>query len=265
MRFENKKRNILKAILLICLIFAQPLSSKAIDHGYDGDKPLFIEISTDWCYACKMLEPTIVELEKEYEGKVTFVRLNPTSDETLQEAEQKALDLGISEFFNNNRNAFPRVAVYAPGGISPTSNILGANKIDLYRSVLNGLISSSTNSFNGRPPVADENNKKPEEPDQEVELVAGRPREVQMPDRPLEVTGSGRPEELTFWSYGQPMPLYNYLNSRALPECTGSNQVLCYNTGGTKGKGAAAPATAQNTGFKPYDPNATRNEKGLHL
>lgn len=268
MKFESKKKNILKALILICLLFAQPLSSKAIDHGYYGDKPLFIEISTDWCFACKLLEPVIEQLKQEYAGKVTFVKLNPTSDESLQEAQQTALDLGISDFFNSNRNAFPRVAVYAPGGISPSSNLLGANKIDLYRSVLNGLIASSTDSFNGRPPVADENNKKPEESDQ-VELVAGRPEEVEMSDRPLEVTGSGRPEEMTFWTYGQPIPWYSYLNSRALPECTGSNQVLCYNASGTKGKGISAPSQTQGkesgTGFKPYNPNATRDEKGLHL
>lgn len=265
MKFENKNI-VLKTILLLCIFFLQPLNSKAMDPGYNGDKPLFVEISTDWCFACKILEPIIEELKKEYAGQVTFIKLNPTSDETLQVSQETALNFGISEFFNGNRNAFPRVAIYCPGGLSPTNNLLGANTIDLYRNILNDLVFNSTTtcSLNGRPPIADNAAGRPDEPEQ-IEIITGRPDEAKILDRPQEFRGSGRPNELSFWTYGQPMPLYTYLHSLSLtlPECTGANQTLCYK--GNDKKELQQSSDGQKPAFKPYNPNITRDEKGLHF
>ena len=43
---------------------------------YEGNKPAIIDFYADWCGPCKMISPILEELAKEYEGKVTIVKVN---------------------------------------------------------------------------------------------------------------------------------------------------------------------------------------------
>lgn len=256
------KKIILRALIVGSLFLSTPVDSMAIDRGYDGQTPLFTVISTDWCYACKWFEPIFEELQREYVGRITFVKLNPTNEDTLYYSQKLAEEYGILEFFNNNRNAFPRIAIYCPGALSPDRNYLGAVKIDFYRKVLDEILMNSDKAcaFDGRPQVANNNDEeRPREPKQNTEET-GRPDQTSPPERPLEITGSGRPAELTFWTYGQPIPISTFLTSRALvlPRCTSPDQVLCYNDNIAQNE---LPNVEEGKIFRPYNPNATRNEK----
>jgi thiol-disulfide isomerase/thioredoxin len=247
---------------LSLLFFIRPQYSSAIDKGYDGQTPLFAVISTEWCYGCRWLEPIVEQLKREYAGRITFVKLDATNNDTVYYSQKVASDYGILEFFNNNRNAFPRIAIYCPGALSPDINQLGAMPVDHYRKVLDEMLLNSDKACafqNGRPQIANNGDERPEE-SKDTTAEAGRPDTVNPPERPLEIAGSGRPDELRFWTYGQPMPLSAYLLSKALvlPECTSPDQVLCYN-GNTIQNGS--PNIGEGKIFKPYDPNATRNEK----
>lgn len=42
----------------------------------ESDKPLLIDFFAEWCPPCKMLSPILENLEKEYEGKVIFSKIN---------------------------------------------------------------------------------------------------------------------------------------------------------------------------------------------
>ena len=69
-------------------------------------------IRADWCSACQKLEPTMMGLMKEYGGKINFVMLDVTNDETTAQAAAKAKSLGLSKFFEANKKTTSTVGVF---------------------------------------------------------------------------------------------------------------------------------------------------------
>ena len=41
-----------------------------------GDMPVFLKFTAEWCGPCKMIQPRLDELAKEYEGKVIFISVD---------------------------------------------------------------------------------------------------------------------------------------------------------------------------------------------
>lgn len=58
--------------------------SKWVEELYDGtfedviarDELVFVDFYTDWCGPCKAVAPVVERLAKEYDGRVTFGKLN---------------------------------------------------------------------------------------------------------------------------------------------------------------------------------------------
>ena len=244
-------RKAIQFLLLAGVLFTSNLNLNG--HAYYGGRPLFVEISTSWCFACKILKPTIEELKNQYGSEVEFVLLDATNEATIKQAEQIAYTYGIEEFFKNNRYAFPTVAIFSSSGILEKI-ILGANKKEAYVAVLDKLT--------GDVQIAENKPSRPEEPDFE-EIKGGRPDKVESstrPDepkfleRPLAISSSGRPPELTFWVAGGPIPLYAYYQFFVLPECSGNNNIIC---------SSQIDFSDDKPVFKPWTPFATRDEKGF--
>ncbi len=51
--------------------------------SYKGDLPCIIDFYADWCGPCKMVEPILEELAKEYEGKLRIYRVNTDQEQEL--------------------------------------------------------------------------------------------------------------------------------------------------------------------------------------
>lgn len=69
-------------------------------------------IRADWCTACKQLEPVMSELMRDYKGKLNFVMLDVTNDETTAKAAATAKSLGLTSFFEANKKSTSTVGVF---------------------------------------------------------------------------------------------------------------------------------------------------------
>jgi thioredoxin 1 len=50
---------------------------------YEGDLPAIIDFYADWCKPCKMIAPTLEELQKEYAGKIRVYKVNTDENKDL--------------------------------------------------------------------------------------------------------------------------------------------------------------------------------------
>lgn len=75
-------------------------------------KPTVAIIRADWCSACKELEPVMSELMRDYKGKLNFVMLDVTNDDTTAKAAATAKSLGLTSFFEANKKSTSTVGVF---------------------------------------------------------------------------------------------------------------------------------------------------------
>lgn len=68
-------------------------------------------IRADWCGACQKLEPTLSELKEQYKGRINFVVLDVTTDESTRQAEATARKHGLARFFAANKKKTSTVIV----------------------------------------------------------------------------------------------------------------------------------------------------------
>lgn len=61
-------------------------------HIATSHKPLLLDVFTTQCDPCRRLAPILEELAPEFEGKVTFVKMNAIADDL---ATQTCADLGV--------------------------------------------------------------------------------------------------------------------------------------------------------------------------
>lgn len=53
------------------------------EWNFKGDKPAVIDFYADWCGPCKTLGPIVEELSGEYDGDVTFYKIDTGAEEEL--------------------------------------------------------------------------------------------------------------------------------------------------------------------------------------
>jgi len=49
----------------------------------DSPIPVVVDFWAEWCMPCKMIEPIVLELEKDYLGKIKIARLNVDENQNL--------------------------------------------------------------------------------------------------------------------------------------------------------------------------------------
>ena len=93
------------ALAAIAAMLAVPVTAKG--------KPVVAIIKAEWCSACQKLEPTMMELMKQYGDRLEFVVLDVSNDEKLAEATKTAKKYGLSKFLQDNQKNTSTVAVFS--------------------------------------------------------------------------------------------------------------------------------------------------------
>lgn len=57
--------------------------TKSKDWSFQGEKPAVIDLYADWCGPCRMIAPILRDLSVEYDGKVTFYKVNVDKEREL--------------------------------------------------------------------------------------------------------------------------------------------------------------------------------------
>lgn len=101
----------MKRITAITLTVAFLLSFSIV-NALAQTKPTVAIIKAEWCSACQKVDPIMMGLMKEYDGKLNFVMFDVTNEETTAQAAAKAKSLGLSNFFEANKKMTSTVAVF---------------------------------------------------------------------------------------------------------------------------------------------------------
>ena len=105
-------------------------------------KPVLVDIHADWCPGCKSIKPTLSTLKQQYSGKVNFVVFDVTDRQTSQIAQAKAKQLGLSEFFSENKSKTATVAIINPSTGKVLKTFQANPNLADYKAVLNPAIAS---------------------------------------------------------------------------------------------------------------------------
>lgn len=127
----------IKILLSIGMALAISFGTNNIASAHQD--PMFVTITSDGCATCQKLKPTVDDLENEYGGQITFITLDVSSRNLLEEAKQIAENNGISNFFDNNKSAVPMVGILCPGG-KVEKTFLGETRKEVYEQALNKLL-----------------------------------------------------------------------------------------------------------------------------
>ena len=94
------------------------------DEITKSDIPVVVDFWAEWCMPCKMLNPIIQELSKDYDGKVKFAKLN------VEEGQAIASNFGVM--------SIPTVIIFQKGKIK--DQVVGLVAKDVLKKKINSVL-----------------------------------------------------------------------------------------------------------------------------
>jgi len=78
------------------------LNSEEFKKAIESEKLVVVDFYADWCMPCRYISPVLEKLEKEYDGRAEFYKLN------VDENQDVAVEFGIASiptvlFFRNGK------------------------------------------------------------------------------------------------------------------------------------------------------------------
>lgn len=94
------------------------------DEVVRSSQPVLVDFYADWCGPCKIIEPIIGQLSREYEGKVKFVKIDTDANQEL------AMQFGIM--------SIPTVMFFSKGKVEDI--VIGAVPASVFKTKLDSLV-----------------------------------------------------------------------------------------------------------------------------
>ena len=104
-------------------------------------KPVVIDIYASWCSACQNMAPTLSQLKQQYKGKAHFIVLDVSDKAKSRQAEAKARELGLGDFFAKHKSQTGTVTIVDPDNGNILSQHRKNSNLNDYTSVLDNAIS----------------------------------------------------------------------------------------------------------------------------
>ncbi|MDA4125393.1 MAG: thioredoxin [Thaumarchaeota archaeon] len=101
--------------------------NKFQDEVVRSSQPVMVDFYADWCGPCKIIEPIVQLLAKEYAGKVKFVKIDTDANQEL------AVQFGIM--------SIPTVMFFSKGKVEDI--VIGAVPAAVFKSKLDSLVKKS--------------------------------------------------------------------------------------------------------------------------
>jgi len=97
------------------------------DEVVRSDRPVVVDFYADWCGPCKVIEPVIRQLSREYDGRVKFVKIDTDDNQEL------AMQFGIM--------SIPTVMFFSKGKVEDI--VIGAVPAVVLKSKLDSLLAKA--------------------------------------------------------------------------------------------------------------------------
>lgn len=129
MEYPMHLKTILFTLLLLCFAGTtlgqsnQPLADSSMVYVkkiQDSEIPVLIDFWAEWCGPCRMLNPTIQKLKKEYDGKVKVIKVNVDRNPQLS-AHFQVRSIPVVYLIKNNE---------------AVERVLGLNDIQAYKQII---------------------------------------------------------------------------------------------------------------------------------